>query len=185
MKSHGSPLPLLSLSLTNWQATSQSRGKVYTLGETFRYGLVWYMDFQFWSSFLHLNILFSFVIHKREDEGDWTKVTFLVVNLPIIVIFLKPPEKANILLEAYTQLWLGWVCSCKWSSGIRYWRIKGNFSLQYLSYLKRVFLSYFQSSPCLSADTTRLELRWSLLWLPSMSSASRATDPSQVLSTGS
>ena len=32
-------------------------------------------------------ILFSFVIHKREDEGDWTKVTLLVVNLPIIVIF--------------------------------------------------------------------------------------------------
>ena len=54
--------------------------------------------FNFFSSFLNLNILFSFVIHKREDEGDWTKVTFLVVNLPIIVNFIKPPEKANILL---------------------------------------------------------------------------------------
>ena len=87
VKSHGSPLPLLSLSLTNWQATSQSRGKDNTWGEIFKYGLVWCMDFQFWSSFLHLNILFSFVIHKREDEGDWTKVTLLVVNLPKIVMF--------------------------------------------------------------------------------------------------
>ena len=93
-------------------------------------------------------ILFSFVIHKREDEGDWTKVTFLVVNLPIIVIFLKPPEKANILLEAYTQLWLGWVCSCKWSSGIRYWRIKGNFSIFLFVIFGASILIILQKSPC-------------------------------------
>ena len=55
-----------------------------------------------WYGICIFNLFFSFVIHKREDEGDWTKVTFLVVNLPIIVNFIKPPEKANILLEAYT-----------------------------------------------------------------------------------
>ena len=86
------------------------------------YGVwIFNFDLHFWT----LKHPFQFCNPQAWRWGwlDKGKLTYL----PIIVNFIKPPEKANILLEAYTQLWLGWVCSCKWSSWVRYWRIKGNF----------------------------------------------------------